>query len=410
MKKKKQTKLAAQKVELVKNKTFQDNREVVLLAVTGMSPAVLTETIWALAHPVPDPDDSPIIPHRVVVITTSRGREEIIKALFTKSPLFGDKTVWESLREQLAKEGFDVKDRLLFGTTGDDIRVFTKPEPRNNQNYELDDIRTPEDNEAAADFILESLRAFVEDPDKIVIGSIAGGRKTMSALLYACFCLIGRDCDRLTHVLVNEPFEQLRDFFFPSQPGAVITHRDGGKFNPADAKIQLAEIPFVPLRYLFQRELGRPAGGFMRLVDTCTSNIKKQIGERIRLTVNSREREIEINGTIIKPTAKEHCLMLFLSNRAKEGEPNFPSYKEAIDPLNQYREQLIETAPKNNPADWRFSQSLKNKYDEDDLRKHIYSLKEKARRIGGEAASLAMVLPEKGRFGLEIPGSMIFIK
>jgi len=28
-----------------------DNQEVVLLAVTGRSPAVLTETIWALAHP-----------------------------------------------------------------------------------------------------------------------------------------------------------------------------------------------------------------------------------------------------------------------------------------------------------------------------------------------------------------------
>lgn len=410
MKKKIQTRSVASKADQSKKTSMEDNREIVLLAVTGMSPAVLTETIWALAHPEPGSDNAPTLPHRVVVITTTRGREEIIKALFTKNSSFGNKTAWETLRLKLAKEGLPVKDRLRFGTTGDDIRVFTKPEADTNRNYELDDIRTPEDNEAAADFILDNLRGFAEDPEKIIIGSIAGGRKTMSALLYACFCLIGRDCDRLTHVLVNEPFEQLRDFYFPSQPGGVITHRDGGKFNPADAKIQLAEIPFVPLRYLFQRELGRPAGGFMRLVDTCTSNIKKQIGERIRLTVNSREREIEINGTIIQPTAKEHCLMLFLSRRAKDGEPNFPSYKVAVEPLNQYREQLIETAQKSNPADWRFSESLTKKYDEDDLRKHIYSLKEKARKIGGEAANLAFVLPEKGSFGLQIPGSLIYIK
>ena len=36
--------------------------EIVLLAVTGMSPAVLTETIWALAHPAADSGDEPVIP------------------------------------------------------------------------------------------------------------------------------------------------------------------------------------------------------------------------------------------------------------------------------------------------------------------------------------------------------------
>ena len=39
--------------------------QVVLLAVTGMTPAVLTETVWALAR-----QDPPVIPDRVVVVTT----------------------------------------------------------------------------------------------------------------------------------------------------------------------------------------------------------------------------------------------------------------------------------------------------------------------------------------------------
>jgi hypothetical protein len=38
--------------------------EVVLLAVTGMSPAILTETIWALAQ-----ENPPILPDRIAVLT-----------------------------------------------------------------------------------------------------------------------------------------------------------------------------------------------------------------------------------------------------------------------------------------------------------------------------------------------------
>ena len=48
-----------------KSEIANSKSEIVLLAVTGMSPAVLTETVWALAQERP-----PIIPNRVVVLTT----------------------------------------------------------------------------------------------------------------------------------------------------------------------------------------------------------------------------------------------------------------------------------------------------------------------------------------------------
>lgn len=409
MKKKKQT-TSVKKEEVSKTKSAEDNREIVLVAVTGMSPAVLTETVWALAHPEDSDAKEPIIPHRVVVLTTAIGRREISDALFTPNPRFGNKTVWETLREQLEKEGLPVKDRLRFGTTGDDIRVFTKSESNTNRSIELDDIRTPEDNEAAADFILDHLRAFVEDPDKIVIGSLAGGRKTMSALIYACFSLIGRDSDRLTHVLVNEPFDQLREFFFPAQPGGVLTHRDGGKFDPADARIQLADIPFVPLRYAFLREFARPPGGFMRLVEFCNANVRQRIGESIRLTISTTTREIEVNGHRIQTSPREHCLLLFLARRAKDNEQPFGKYYEAIEPLNEFRKQLIQQADPKSFNDWRSTDTLKTDINEEDLRKLISSIREKARRLGGDAALFAQVLPERGKFALHVPGSMIYIK
>lgn len=46
---------------------LSDDREFILLAVTGSAVAVLTETVWALAHERP-----PVIPRRVVVVTPGR--------------------------------------------------------------------------------------------------------------------------------------------------------------------------------------------------------------------------------------------------------------------------------------------------------------------------------------------------
>jgi CRISPR-associated protein (TIGR02584 family) len=408
---KKKTKIRSVSREQMTEKSVDDNNsEIVLLAVTGMSPSVLTETVWALAHPIPGDDSKPIIPNRVVVLTTSRGRDEIIRLLFSPNPILGGKNAWESLRESLGKEGFPVKDKLRFGKTGDDIRVFTKPNSETNETFELDDIRTPEDNEAAANFILENLRGFVDDPEKQVIGSIAGGRKTMSALLYACFSLVGRDIDKLTHVLVNEPYDQLKDFFFPAQPTGSISHRDGGKFNPAEANIQLADIPFPNLRYLFSREFGRQTGGFMRLVESCNANVKRRIGESIRLTISRNMREIEVNGQRLQLSAREHCIMLFLASRAKDGEPSFGIYKDGIDVFNEFRKGLVETAPKENLADWRFSDAIRKDFSEEDLRKCLSSIREKVRRCGGDIANLALVLPERGMLGLQIPPSLIYIK
>ena len=40
----------------------------ILLAGMGTSPAVLTETVWALAH-----QEQPIVPDEIVVITTKLG-------------------------------------------------------------------------------------------------------------------------------------------------------------------------------------------------------------------------------------------------------------------------------------------------------------------------------------------------
>ncbi len=392
--------------------------ETILLAVTGMSPAILTETIWALANPADDTE--PVLPHRVIAVTTTEGRGRL-QQLFQPSTQLGGVTPWDALRAALTARGHDLTGRLRFGLTGDDIRVITAADHATGHTRELLDIRDRADNEAAADFILEQVRAIVENPDTQLIASIAGGRKTMSALLYACLTLVGRESDRLTHVLVSEPFETLRDFWFPAQPGGPLPlpTRSAGSVpsvssvSPADAHIQLADVPFVPLRNLFQRELGTRPGSFLRLVESCRAGVRRRAAETLRLTLDPARAELELNGQTFKLAPIEMLVLLFLARRAKHNEPPYPAYKSAADDLDAFRQEQIALLKDFN--DWRHTPSLKADLKNPEqcerfLVKAISNLRDKLRQRGGDAAVLAACLPEKGRCSLDIPGSMIFIK
>ena len=221
---------------------IEQSTETILFAVTGMSPAVLTETIWALAH-----EAEPVIPQRVVVLTTLEGRKRLEQALFVPREDWGGMSAWEALRVALIDAGHDLARKLRFGTTADDIRVITAMDARTAQSCELADLRSQQDNEAAADFLLDQLRGLTANPDIRVVASMAGGRKTMGALLYGCMTLAGRDEDRLTHVLVNEPYESLVDFFFPGQPSGVILARDRqSEHDPRGALIELCLLYTSP--------------------------------------------------------------------------------------------------------------------------------------------------------------------
>ena len=239
-----------------------DNRDTVLFAVTGESPAILTETVWALAREKP-----PVLPARVIVVTTTVGAARLQAELLAASPQFAGRSPWQALRDELLAGRTDAAHLLVL----EEPRVITGPADSDGCAHKLDDLRTREDNDAAADFILDEVRRITANPDTCLVASIAGGRKTMGALLYAALTLVGRETDRLTHVLVNAPFDQRLDppFFFPPKKAVrhTLRERDGrdSVHSSTAACIELASVPFVPLRNAFE-ELRRPAGGFAGLV------------------------------------------------------------------------------------------------------------------------------------------------
>lgn len=387
------------------NSVDEFHPETVLLAVTGMSPAILTETLWALAH-----EPEPILPSRIYVVTTIAGRAELYDKLFEASPRFSGLSPWDCLRQCVDNSGCDLSARWRFGSTGDDIRVITALDPKLRQSRELADIRTPSDNRAAADFLLDQIRGLVANPDVRLVVSLAGGRKTMGTLAYACMTLVGRDDDRITHVLVNEPFDTLRDFWFPGQPGGHLTDRQGAAFNPRAAQIELADVPFVPMRNLFHKELGRPAGGFMRLVDSCRESVRRRVAEELRVTIHATHTKVEVNGAAVNTAPREHIVLLFLAARLKRGHPTILSYKQAQEPLNAFRETIKREASSLDRKDWRTGKTLDTPFIEQDIRRSISALKQRFKGRGDAAQLFADALPEKGRFSLNIPQSLVFLR
>lgn len=376
---------------------------ITLLAVTGMSPAILTETLWALAHPADG--NPPILPNRIILVTTSTGRDHALR-LFQPDPHLGGVTPWDALRAALQAEGHDLKGRLRFGPTPQDIRVFTTSDPTTGLSTEMSDLRTPTDNEAAADFLLEQVRSLTENPDIQLIASLAGGRKTMGALLYACLTLLGRDSDLLSHVLVSEPFETLPGFWFPTQPGPPLSTRQGSSLHPTEAKIQLATVPFVPLRNLFARDLGRLPGSFTHLIASCGAEVRRRAAETLRITLDTTRRQLHINQHAFPLTPLELLVLLFLAHRAKDGAPPFASYKDAADPLNAFQQQLCASV---DPATHWSADLSPGPYDDDTIAKSMSRLRGKLPRAHPDIAPFADALPTRGRCSLDLPPGMIFI-
>jgi CRISPR-associated protein (TIGR02584 family) len=161
----------------------------VLLAVTGLSPQIVTETLYALAV-----ERKPCwTPTEVRIITTRQGAKTAKCALLSDAPGW-----FHRLR---ADYGLP---EIAFGV--ENIHVVAGPDGR-----PLDDILDQADNAAVADFITEEVRALTADPNTSLHVSIAGGRKAMGFYVGYALSLFGRAQDRLSHVLVPPIVNDLRN-------------------------------------------------------------------------------------------------------------------------------------------------------------------------------------------------------
>ena len=271
----------------------------VLLCATGLSPQVVTETLFSLAAAGAG---ERFVPDEVHVVTTTRGAEAV-------RLMFIDERANQLARlcEQYTLPMPKVKLHLMQGPEG-----------------ALDDLRSASQNDAAADSILQVVRELTAKDDTTIHFSIAGGRKTMGYYLGTCASLLGRPQDRMSHVLVNEPFESAPEFFFPPRPPQILQLR-GGPADTARARIDLAAVSFIRMRSLLPAPLIEK-GSFTQLVAVVDGMLVNP-GIVLRILArpagrNACPTEVEISGGLrFTLPAKSFALYWLLAQQAKRGHP-----------------------------------------------------------------------------------------
>ncbi len=383
-------------------KTPGHDRETVLVTTLGTSPSVLTSTVWALAH------HQQLVPNRIKVLTSCPGRDRLLQQVFSPAKEYGGNTAWDHLCQSLKSDGFDIAGRLEFAPTPAYLRVFTTVTPGKHVAHELDDITSQAENEQVADAMLETLRGVMND-DTQVIASIAGGRKTVSALFYACVSLIGRSDDRIIHVVVNDPFARSDlqpPFFFPSQQTAPLVY-DGKRSVPAsDARVSIIDVPFVPLASLFPRELGRIPGRFSALVAKYRKVGRGKALETLQLTVHRCRQEIEVNEVTLSLAPREQLILIFLAEHVRDGRPAFGSIKKLAAEVGPWCSKFVAERPRNDLSDWR-SNLEGTLLDDRDIQRSLSSLKDKLLRAEKPAPELIGALPQRGNFNLALAKKQI---
>jgi len=289
-----------------------DFQKRILVAVTGLSPQIVTETLYALAvRRTPA-----FVPTEVVLLTTAEGAERARLSLLSDEPGWFARLIRDYGLPPIA-------------FAREQICVLRDPagEP-------LADIRRPGDNELAANLITEKVRELTADPDSALHVSIAGGRKTMGYYLGYALSLFGRPQDRLSHVLVSEPFESSWEFFYPTPYSRVIATRDDKLVDTAAAEVTLAEIPFVSLRQGLPERLLDGQSSFGETVAAAQRALQPP-----ELVIDLVARRIRAAGEWIDLSPAPLAFYALLARRAQSGHPSVrwsdPDIAEAF--LAEYR-------------------------------------------------------------------------
>ncbi len=267
-----------------------------LLAVSGLSPQILTESLYALACQEPS-----FIPDEVHLLTTAEGASRAKLELLSRDPGW-----FHRLRQEYGLPYIHFPEsniHLLRDDTG-------RP---------LEDIRTPKDNEHAADSITDKVRELTQDANTCLHVSIAGGRKTMGFYAGYALSLYGRAQDDMSHVLVSSPYEFLPDFFYPSREERIIHDRDGRPVDAAKAQVWLSRIPFVRLRHAIPDSLRSGKARFSEVVRAAS----EAFTETPQLTLYRRDQMVETPTSLFRLPARLFAFLLWMAEDRKHGGQGF---------------------------------------------------------------------------------------
>lgn len=263
----------------------------ILVVATGMSPQVVTETLYALAVQ----KKPAFVPTEIRLVTTRKG------ASIAERHLLNGEGWFHRLRRDYELPPVDFNAE----------RIHTLS---NGAGAPLDDIQTLADNTAAADAITQALCEFTQNDASALHVSIAGGRKTMGFYVGYALSLYGRRQDRLSHVLVNKPFESHPEFYYPTPSERLIETPDGNLVDAQHARVGLAEIPFVRLREEFPKDLLEGRSSFHKAVEAA----QRAIGPA-ELIIDLAGKRVRAGGRVFHLPPLQLAFLAWLARRRKKG-------------------------------------------------------------------------------------------
>lgn len=264
----------------------------VLVAVSGLSPQIVTETLYGLVT-----QETPFIPTEIHLLTTQEGAHRVQLDL---------------LHQHNGKFHHFCRDYSMPAITfgADQIHIL-----RDEQGQPMSDIRTPVQNERAADQITQLIAELSQDDEAAIHASIAGGRKTMGYYLGYALSLFGREQDRLSHVLVTEGYEGHPEFFYPTIESRVIYNRDKRPMDSQEAQVVLAHIPFVRLRDDVPENLLQGRAGFSE-----TIGMARKAEQESELVIDRIQRTLTASGINISMPDNVMAFYVWLLRQTLDGE------------------------------------------------------------------------------------------
>lgn len=289
----------------------------ILICVTGMSPQIVTETLFALSVA----QEKPWIPDEVRLITTLRGADHARLMLLSEHPGWFQKLLQDW---KLPSIRFDASH----------IHVLRTPD-----GQMLDDIRDDQDNQHAANGISEVIQQLTQDEHTEIHASIAGGRKTMGFFMGYAMSLWGRPQDKLSHVLVSASYESRPEFYYPAPTVQVITARgpDQDPLDASKAQVWLGDIPFVRLRSLMPPSLLTQHTSFASAVAAANRAL-----DQIDLVIDTPRKRVLINGCVVKLPPMQMAVLSLLAWHSARNLPALRApHKEVDDP--EWKQEALAT-------------------------------------------------------------------
>ena len=208
----------------------------------------------------------------------------------------------------------------------------------------------------------------------------------MSALLFSCMTLLGREDDKVFHVLLPPEFEGgvLPPMYYPVK-GVTYTNRFTGKKYKSDKfHSELFEVPFVRMRGWYQEKFKSIPPSYQTLISKVQTVAPPAVNYP-EIEIDAANGTVKLNGSLVSLSKTNFAALLFLA----KGCPTKDLHAKLVELHNGHNDKHI---------DWldtfREGSRFANIDDIDDLRKTLSELRKKLQSAG--FANAETLVPQRG--------------